>query len=380
MSKDKLKIVGYCRESTMVQFEQGFNIDDQEKKIRQYVDVYYPDGNYELSIQRDGASAKSLNRPCMNAVIRQIKAGKVDVFIVHNLDRMTRRIKDLSSLLDLFQAYKVQLISITEKIDTETPMGMFFIYLIVLIAQWEQDTIASRSLRGMIESVRQGNYVLPGAPFGYIRNPEDNHHLLIVEEEAKIVRMIYEYVGSDKLSVETVRNHLLSMGVKLDTWKIRRILENKIYYGTLVFHEVEYPNIAPPIITKEIYDKAHVISGTGMQTMRKHEYIFKNMIICENCGKLCRCDNASVKRKYSYLYHECPKCLKRVNDQKLLALVNLKMKTDSIIEKDADDLTEMESSEARSLVNQYIDRINYNFKKSVFHIEYKEDQDNRTSI
>ena len=197
-SENELRVIGYCRESTREQAKYGFNLDDQEKKIQKYVDVYYADNSYSLTMMREeGASAKSLNRPKMNELMSMVRRKRVDTIIIHNLDRLTRQVKDLATLLEEFEKYDVSLISITEKIDTKSPMGRFFIYMIVLIAQWEWETISSRSIRGIEESARQGNYALPGAPVGYKRNPEDTHKLIVVEEEAAVVRRIFESVASE---------------------------------------------------------------------------------------------------------------------------------------------------------------------------------------
>ena len=131
-SEDKLRVIGYCRESTREQAKYGFNLDDQEKKIQKYVDVYYADNSYSLTMLREeGASAKSLSRPKMNELMSMVRRKRVDTIIIHNLDRLTRQVKDLATLLEEFEKYDVSLISITEKIDTKSPMGRFFIYMIV---------------------------------------------------------------------------------------------------------------------------------------------------------------------------------------------------------------------------------------------------------
>ena len=133
----KLRVIGYGRESTKEQARYGFNLDDQEKKLRQYAEIYYEPGTYNLEIIREeGASAKSLDRPRMNEILAMVRKKQIDVIIIHNLDRLTRQVRDLATLLELFDQNDVSLISITEKIDTKTPMGRFFIFLIVLIAQW----------------------------------------------------------------------------------------------------------------------------------------------------------------------------------------------------------------------------------------------------
>ena len=108
-----IRIVGYGRESTREQAEDGFNLDEQERRINEYVDLYYAEDEIEYSlIREEGASARSLKRPKMNVVLEKIRHDEVDVLIVHNLDRLTRNLVDMQQLLELFEEKHVQLVSL----------------------------------------------------------------------------------------------------------------------------------------------------------------------------------------------------------------------------------------------------------------------------
>ena len=108
-----LRIVGYARESTREQAEDGFNLDEQERRIKEYVNLYYDDANINFSmIREEGASAKSLQRPRMKEIIIQIQKGEIDIIIIHNLDRLTRNLNDMQTLLQLFSDYNVELVSL----------------------------------------------------------------------------------------------------------------------------------------------------------------------------------------------------------------------------------------------------------------------------
>ena len=316
MSSDiRLKVIGYCRESTREQAKYGFNLDDQEKKIRKYVDVYFADNSYSLTVMREeGASAKSLNRPKMNELMSLVRKKSVDTIIIHNLDRLTRQVKDLATLLEEFEKYDVSLISITEKIDTKSPMGRFFIYMIVLIAQWEWETISSRSIRGIEESARQGNYALPGAPIGYMRNPDDNHKLIVNEEEAEVIRRIFNSIAYRHYTAKALASELNKEKVLSRKWndgKINNILENKIYYGTFERFGIEYPNHTPPIITKDLYDDANAFKMHMSTKAARNQYLYKGIVFCKQCGK--RMILSSTKKNdLTYLYYRCTTCKKQI--------------------------------------------------------------------
>ena len=129
----------------------------QEKKIVGYCELFNLGDDIKMMVEA-GASAKSLKRPEMDELLEKIRNDEVKTVVVYCLDRLTRRVKDLSILLELFQRYDVELISINEKIDTTNATGRFIVYILASVAQWEQDTIGERAIRGVDESAYQGNY------------------------------------------------------------------------------------------------------------------------------------------------------------------------------------------------------------------------------
>ncbi len=314
----KTRIVGYCRESTMQQFQNGYNIDDQEKKIRKYVDLYYEEGTHTLEIIRDAASAKSLNRPGMNRLISLINDSQVDVIIIHNLDRLTRRIVDLSRLLDIFQSNNVNLISITEQIALDNPMGRFFVQLIVLVAQWEQETISSRTIRGLQESASQGNYVKSNAPLGYRKDENDHHKLKIIEDEAIIIRTIFTMRAEGKSYLD-IKLYLKSCNNKrfiMSEARVRTIIKNKIYYGVQNVGNIEYEDAVPAIISKTEWDAANRIVTKRCVDKVRYPYLFTGLVICENCNQIMA--SHSIKdSKRVYLYQKCSFCNARINENKI---------------------------------------------------------------
>lgn len=319
------KVIGYCRESTKEQAVLGFNIDDQEKKIRNYFEIYYEDAVLEI-LRDEGASAKNLDRPVFKEIIKKVKAKEIDVLIIHNLDRLTRKVKDLSTLLELFDKNNVELVSITEHIDTNTPMGRFFIYLIVLIAQWEQDTIGDRTKRGMYESAAQGNYSKGGPPplgFKRVRDGK-NVELLVVDEVVPVIQDIFDKLASNAFSVRSLVVYLNANNVLNMKWhqsRIFNIAKNPIYYGRFELGPIVKDEIVPGIVTKEKFDQVQrSIMGRKLNTRNK--YIFKDKIVCSKCGMLCT-QEASNKKYKIYKYYYCERCNKRINESDIMEEVNL---------------------------------------------------------
>jgi site-specific DNA recombinase len=111
--------IGYVRVSTDRQAEKGVSLEAQEAKIRAMATVQ---GAELMEVIVDGGeSAKSMNRPGLQKLLAMVNAGKVQAVIVAKLDRLTRSVKDLCGLLELFEKGKVALISVAEALDTGAP-------------------------------------------------------------------------------------------------------------------------------------------------------------------------------------------------------------------------------------------------------------------
>lgn len=199
------KIIGYVRESTQWQVVNGYNLGEQKRKIEEYCKYKYEADCYELEIREErGASARNLKRPHIQSIIELIKTKSIDILIIHNLDRLTRSVKDLAYLIELLEEYQIELVSITENIDTTTPSGRTFILMIGVISQWEEDSISWRTKRGMSEALERGYYCKSKVPLGYIRDPQDKHYLIIDEEKARYIRYIFETVASGKKTANEI--------------------------------------------------------------------------------------------------------------------------------------------------------------------------------
>jgi site-specific DNA recombinase len=109
-----MQAIGYVRVSTDRQAEQGVSLEAQEAKIRAMATIH----SAELVevIVDGGESAKSLNRPGLQRLLALINAGQVQAVIVAKLDRLTRSVKDLCNLLELFEKRKVAPISVAESL------------------------------------------------------------------------------------------------------------------------------------------------------------------------------------------------------------------------------------------------------------------------
>src|SRR5580765_3754592 len=149
--------IGYVRVSTDRQAEYGVSLDAQEAKIRAMATVQ---GAELIEVIVDGGeSAKSLNRPGLQRLMALVNSGKVQAVIVAKLDRLTRSVKDLCGLLELFEKRKVALISVAEALDTGSAAGRLVITIMGAVSQWEREAIGERTRDALQHKRRNGERV-----------------------------------------------------------------------------------------------------------------------------------------------------------------------------------------------------------------------------
>lgn len=311
----------YVRESTKEQAENGFNLQDQIRKIKAYVEVYAEQfTTNQVLFEEFGASAKTLNRPQMNRLIKAVKDNEVGFVIIHNLDRLTRRVKDLVYLLELFEEHEVKLISLTEKIDTSTAQGQFFVYLTVLLAQFEQDQIGERTTRGLYSSAKEMNYAKSKVPIGYIK---ENKKLLYDKNCKEAIDELFELLVQGVLPISCIVMKInKKYTMKLTSSKVKNMINNDIYAGRYVDKSQVIENHSPAYITwnqlqyirMTHYNRKHLNSLVG--------YDYYNFVFCNDCGSHMQHHTTIKNGCQRFYYYYCEKCKKRINQKIIREPIN----------------------------------------------------------
>jgi DNA invertase Pin-like site-specific DNA recombinase len=166
-----MKAIGYVRVSTDRQAEQGVSLEAQEAKIRAMATVQ----GAELSevIVDGGESAKNLNRPGLQRLLTLVDSGRVEGVII-KLDRLTRSVKDLCSLLELFEKRGLALISVAESLDTGSAAGRLVITIMAAVSQWEREAIGERT-RDALRHKRTSGERVGNIRFGFRLSPDGKH-------------------------------------------------------------------------------------------------------------------------------------------------------------------------------------------------------------
>ncbi len=181
-----MKVIGYIRVSTEKQADKGVSLEAQEAKIRAMAAVQ----DLEISefITDGGESAKSLSRPGMERLLDMVDRGEVGTVIIAKLDRLTRSVKDLATLLERFQKRNVGLVSVSESLDTKSAAGRLVLNIMCAVSQWEREAIGERTRDAMRHKKAKGERI--GAiPYGF-KLAADGKHLEADETEQALLQRV----------------------------------------------------------------------------------------------------------------------------------------------------------------------------------------------
>ena len=307
----------YTRVSTDNQAEVVFNsCEAQEEKIRGFIDSQENMGIFKVYSDA-GFTGSHLNRPALTEMLADISQGKVNLVISYKIDRLTRSPKDFYQLIETFEKYGVDFISVTERFDTSTPSGRLLRNIMLTFAQFERELISERTKDKMLQRAQKGMWNGGTLPYGY---KTEVKKLVVNESEAKIVRAIYEsYILSGSLS--RTYTEMKSRGIKDRKGKpfsmgaISYILRNVLYGGKLYYAGNIHAGIHEPIISEDIFNVAQDIHRTKKTSNRISKYFaLTGLIQCKECGSFMTLHYTKKKarrRAKRYHYYRCTKTLKR---------------------------------------------------------------------
>ena len=155
-----MKVVGYVRVSTQDQAEGGISLAAQRQKLEQYAELFELD--LVAIVEDAGASAKSLQRDGLQHALSLLDNREAEGLLVAKLDRLTRSVKDLGTLLDSHFRGDFSLLSVADKIDTSTAAGRLVLNVLASVSEWEREAIGERTSAALRHKQSQGEHV--GSP------------------------------------------------------------------------------------------------------------------------------------------------------------------------------------------------------------------------
>lgn len=263
----------YARTSSYNQ-QFGYSIDEQVRRCKEQADEI--GWTVRFVFKDEAETGTDTDRSGFQKLLATAEQGELDVVLFWSLDRLCRSLLDLVKIEKKFDEWEVALHSVTEIIDTTTPVGRFNLRNIASAAELESDLTSQRVQMGMHGLAQDRKWPNATPPLGYDLG-EDNR-LVVNDEEAELVERIFRMYLDEK-SMPQVAYLLNEEGVQTKEggdWSrqsVRKVLTNEIYVGEYNVAGVEATVEEYRIVEDELFEQAtetrYRFQGNSMDKERK---------------------------------------------------------------------------------------------------------------
>ncbi len=321
-SSDVMKIAAYARVST----EKESQVESFEKQI-EFFNEFTKKNGYELYklYADEGISGKQIkHRKQFQQMMQDAKQKKFDKVVVKDVSRFARNTVDLLQSIRELKSYGIE-VDFLNNGEIMEGGSEFILTILGAMAQQESANMSKRVKFGKDITAKKGR--VPNIVFGYDKIPDERYTLKINEEEAKIVKEIFESYVYKGIGTTKIAWDLNDRGIRTKKTKskwvqtsIVRMLKNPIYTGRVTnkksevtdfitgtrkdLPEEEWIVVEKPemrIISDELFNRAQDILAQRSNEFKlnnkreKTEYVFSTLIYCKHCGYSFR----RIKRKYT---------------------------------------------------------------------------------
>ena len=208
-----------------------------------------------------------MERPALQQLLTNIRDGLIDVVVVYKVDRLTRSLTDFAKMVELFDAYGVSFVAVTQQFNTTTSIGRLTLNVLLSFAQFEREVIGERIRDKIAASKRKGMWMGGGLPLGY---GSHERKLVVKQDEAQVVRCIFERyleLGSVRLLKKDFDRRGIVSGVKISRNGSRRggrpfsrgalygLLSNPIYLGEIRHKGERHPGQHEAIVGRDLFER-----------------------------------------------------------------------------------------------------------------------------
>ena len=306
---------------------ESLSIDNQRQILRKYAE----DHGFEIYGEYidDGVSGTTFDRPEVQRLLDDAKAGVINTIIVKDLSRFGRNYIEVGQYLDyVFPAFGIRFIAIQDNVDTENrdSNAMEMMPIMNVFNEWHAAN-TSKKIRAVLKAhAKEGKYHPRKAPYGYVKSTDEKKTPIIDEEAAPVVKRIFEMRASglsphkiaDILNAESILNPsrysmekygIVGRKENMGLWSfcaVNSILKNPTYLGHMAqqrWSSVSYKNhkrykrdesewivvrnTHEAIVTQELWDKVREIEKSvaqGRKTKRGHTHPLSGFLFCADCG------------------------------------------------------------------------------------------------
>ena len=309
-----LRVTFYARVST----DQDEQINSLENQVQYYTELIRSKGNWTFvpGYVDEGISGTSTRkRDDFNRMIRDAEEGLFDFIITKEISRFSRSTLDSIRYTQELLDHNVGVLFQNDNINTLDTDSELRLVIMAGVAQDEVRKLSERLKFGFRQAIKNGHVLGNDKLYGYDKKA---CVLTIKEEEAKIVRTIFELYANERIGTRSISKRLMEMGYTsrdgnaFNTLTIRHILQNPKYKGwycgnktqsldyrtkkTAFLDESEWvmykdPAI-PAIVSEELWDRANALYRIRRKEMKEHSsgityhnrYPYSAKILCEEHG------------------------------------------------------------------------------------------------
>lgn len=330
---------------------ESVSISNQREILKEFLKLH-PDIEHVDTYSDDGVSGTTFDRPGFSRLKQDIELKKIDCVIVKDLSRFGRNYSEGGDLIDNYFTQKgVRFISVNNGIDTLSDgMNSATRFLTIGMSNLINESyVASTSvnIRGTLNNHRrQGKFIGAFACYGYKKNPQNRHNLIVDEEAAEIVRFIFrEYLGGrgilgivkklNDMGISNPTKYKQQHGLNFNSvngndglWcdrTVRRILQNQMYIGNMVQgvntkisykinkcravpkdERIVVENTHEPIIEKEKFETVQSMLKRNIHSKKAEGKIdlFSGLVFCADCGKAMH-KKTNTHSYGVYRYYKC---------------------------------------------------------------------------
>ena len=269
-ARARVRCAVYTRKSSEEGLEQAFNsLDAQREACGAYIASQKHEGWAVLTtLYDDGAySGGTMDRPALQRLLDDIRAGKVDVVVVYKVDRLTRSLADFAKIIEVFDAQRVSFVSVTQAFNTTSSMGRLTLNVLLSFAQFEREVTGERIRDKIAASKKKGMWMGGQPSLGY---DVKERKLVVNEAEAETVRGIFRrYIELG--TVRALRDDLAAAGIvskrrkaadgrayggqRFSRGALYVMLSNRIYRGKIVHKGIAFPGEHAAIVDEELWGR-----------------------------------------------------------------------------------------------------------------------------
>lgn len=306
-----MNCIVYARVSTDKQAEKDLSIPAQLQAMRDY--ARQQNWSVVEEFVEPGASATTADRPVLQRLLAWIKEGipKVDIVVVHKLDRMARNIEDHVAIRAALKRCGVRLASVTENVD-DSVSGQLIENIMASFAQFYSENLATEVKKGMRQKVLNGGWP-HRPPRGYVlrKRPDGNgNEIEIHPKDGPLMRRAFELYGTGWHSMRTVaamlaREGLLSRnGGPIPQAHFRRLLASSFYIGKVRWHDLECAGNHLPLVPAELFEKVQALMHQRYRNPGSkgsiHGFPLRGLAVCASCrGRM------TAERHRRWGYYRC---------------------------------------------------------------------------